>query len=250
VANLGATPVEGWMTLGAPMARATLVDPLTGRRGLAAQRGTAGGASEVYLQLAPGESLLLVSTAADPLALPPAWAYLQPAGQGIEVKGQWRLTFTKGGPELPPALSTTALHSWTDLGGNEARRFGGTARYRLEFDAPAGVADEWLLDLGDVRDSARVRLNGEAIATAWSIPFRVRLGQALRPGRNVLEVDVTNPAANRIRDMDIRKVDWKIMHEINFMNINYRRFDASGWKLEPSGLLGPVRLIPMKRASL
>ncbi len=221
-----------------------------GRDYFVANLGADGGGSQVYLQLAPGESFLLVSSAADPLALPPAWAYLQPAGEGAKVKGQWSLTFTKGGPELPPALSTTALQSWTDLGGDEARRFGGTARYRLEFDAPTGAADEWLLDLGDVRDSARVRLNGEAIATAWSIPFRVRLGQKLRPGRNVLEIDVTNLAANRIRDMDIRKVDWKIMHEINFVNINYRRFDASGWKLEPGGLLGPVKLVPMKRASL
>jgi hypothetical protein len=50
--------------------------------------------------------------------------------------------------------------------------------------------------------------------------------------------------------MDIRKADWKIMHEINFVNINYRRFDASGWNIEPSGLLGPVKLVPMKRAPL
>ena len=93
-------------------------------------------------------------------------------------------------------------------------------------------------------------MHGEEIAVAWSLPFRVRLGGKLRPGRNVLEIDVTNLAANRIRDMDIRKVDWKIMHEINFVNINYRPFDASGWKIEPSGLLGPVKLVPMKRDSL
>ncbi len=250
IANLGAAPVDGWVTLGAPVARATLVDPLTGRRGLAAQRPGPAGAAQVYLQLAPGESQLLVSAPADPLALPPVWTYLQPAGDGVELQGTWSLAFTKGGPELPPALRTAALQSWTDLGGDEAKRFGGTGRYRLEFDAPAVSAADWVLDLGDVRDSARVRLNGEEIAFAWSLPFRVRLDGKLRPGRNVLEVDVTNLAANRIRDMDIRKVDWKIMHEINFVNINYRRFDASGWKIEPSGLLGPVKLVPMKRAPL
>ena len=46
--------------------------------------------------------------------------------------------------------------------------------------------------------------------------------------------------------MDRRKVAWKIMHEINFVNINYRPFDASGWELTPSGLLGPVRLVPLR----
>ncbi len=82
----------------------------------------------------------------------------------------WSVEFIKGGPELPPAFTTTELKSWTELGGEAAQRFGGTARYRLEFDAPTATADDWLLDLGDVRESARVRLNGTEIA-AWSLPF-------------------------------------------------------------------------------
>jgi hypothetical protein len=72
----------------------------------------------------------------------------------------------------------------------------------------------------------------------------------LKPGRNRLELEVTNVAANRIRDMDRRGVNWKIMHEINFVNINYRRFDASDWDLEPSGLLGPIQLVPMQTIDL
>jgi hypothetical protein len=110
----------------------------------------------------------------------------------------------------------------------------------------ATTPDAWALDLGDVRESARVRLNGEEVATSWSLPFVVRLGNRLRAGRNVLELDVTNLAANRIRDMDRRGVPWKIMREINFVDINYRPFDASTWELTPSGLLGPVRLVPLK----
>jgi len=102
------------------------------------------------------------------------------------------------------------------------------------------------VDLGDVRESARVRLNGVEIATAWSLPFHVRIGPQLKPGRNVLELEVTNLAANRIRDLDRRGVSWKIMREINFVNINYRPFDASNWPLTPSGLLGPVTLTPLR----
>jgi hypothetical protein len=41
-------------------------------------------------------------------------------------------------------------------------------------------------------------------------------------------------------------VDWKIMREINFVNINYKPFDASQWAIMPSGLLGPVTLTPLK----
>jgi hypothetical protein len=71
------------------------------------------------------------------------------------------------------------------------------------------------------------------------------VGGLLRPGRNTIALEVTNLAANRVRDLDRRKVDWKIMREINFVNINYKPFDASGWELTPSGLLGPVTLVPL-----
>jgi hypothetical protein len=143
-----------------------------------------------------------------------------------------------------------ALVSWTTLGGAATERFAGTARYRIEFDAPAVAAAAWRLDLGDVRDSARVRLNGRELAVAWSLPMQLDPGDALVRGRNVLEVDVTNVAANRIRDMDRRGVDWKIMREINIVNIRYEPFDASAWKIEPAGLLGPVTLVPMRHADV
>jgi hypothetical protein len=68
----------------------------------------------------------------------------------------------------------------------------------------------------------------------------------LKQGRNLLEIEVTNLAANRIADLDRRKVSWKAFHEINFVNIDYKPFDASAWEPVPSGLLGPVQLVPVK----
>lgn len=247
--NLTDRHFDGWLALGTPAKTAVLTDPLTGRTGLAPLR--PGEKPEVYLQLAPGESLLLRTHEAAPAPAPAAWAWTAPAGPAVPLAGEWTVTFLSGGPALPPPFRTAGLKSWTELGGEAAKNFGGTARYRLEFDLPAGAAaDDWLLDLGDVRESARVRLNGAEIAIAWSLPFRLRVGPHLRPGRNVLELDVTNLAANRIRDLDRRQVDWKIMHEINFVNIDYRRFDASGWRDTPSGLLGPVSLTPLRLLSL
>ena len=41
-------------------------------------------------------------------------------------------------------------------------------------------------------------------------------------------IEVTNLSANRIRDLDIRKVKWKIFHEINIVTQLYKKFDA--WK--------------------
>jgi hypothetical protein len=74
----------------------------------------------------------------------------------------------------------------------------------------------------------------------------VRLGGSLKPRGNVLEIDVTNLPANRIRDLDLRKVDWKIMRDANIVTLHYKPFDASQWAVAPSGLLGPVRLVPLR----
>lgn len=250
LANLTGTAFKGWVTAGVSMAGAVVSDPLTGRSGIAALQPAAAGRSRIYLQLKPGESLLVrTSTAKTPTGTSgtlPQWTWYEPAGPPIPINGTWRIEFVKGGPELPPAIETKVLASWTALGGGAAQRFGGTARYRITFDAPRISADGWVLSLGDVRESARVRLNGGSVTTVWSLPFELRLDDALKPTGNVLEIEVTNVAANRIRDMDRRGVDWKIMREINFVNIRYQPFDASTWPLELSGLLGPVELVPMR----
>jgi hypothetical protein len=242
--NLGGRPFDHWLGLASPARQALLLDPLTGRAGVAALR-LNGARADVYLQLAPGESAILRTVRSQPARLrTPAWKYATRSSSGTELTGPWRLEFIAGGPELPRAATLDKLAPWTSLEDPETQRFSGTARYRIEFDAP-GKADEWLLDLGDVRESARVRLNGREIATAWSLPFHVRLG-VLKPRRNVLEIDVTNLPANRIRDLDRRKVEWKIMKDINLASLKYRALDASQWEVAPSGLAGPVRLVPLE----
>lgn len=248
IVNLGPDVVSGWFPVGRPAQGGRFVDPLSGAEGLAPSRSRADGDLEFFLRLEPGESRILHTfTDARSPDSGPAWPVFEP-GSAHELKGRWRVRFIAGGPERPGSFATRELRSWTELGGTEAQRFAGTARYRLEFSLPRDVAaDDWLLDLGDVRESARVRVNGTEVATLWSLPFRVRLGAHLRPGNNVLEIDVTNLAANRIRDLDRRGVTWRIMREINFVNIRYRPFDASDWELTPSGLLGPVKLVPLQR---
>jgi len=243
-ANLTAEPFSGWIPLGREANAVSLTDPLTGRSGTAALR--PGAKPQVYLQLAPGESVLLHTASQAPSGSPEPWNYVERTGPASALEGTWTVEFIKGGPTLPPGRQTTALKSWTELGGAETESFSGTARYRIEFERPEGTADTWMLDLGDVRESARVTLNGTPLGTAWSLPFRLRTGPHLKPGRNVLELEVTNLAANRIRDLDRRGVPWKIMHEINFVNIAYKPFDASAWPVTPSGLLGPVTLTPLR----
>ena len=76
--------------------------------------------------------------------------------------------------------------------------------------------------------------------------MRARVGRYLKKGVNTLEIEVTNLSANRIRDLEIRQVNWKIMHDANMVTPAYESFDGSKWPLQPSGLLGPVRLMQVK----
>jgi hypothetical protein len=120
-------------------------------------------------------------------------------------------------------------------------------RYSITFDADAITRRNLcLLDLGKICQSARVRLNGSDLGTLLAPPFRVFTNR-LKRKRNLLEVEVTNVSANRIRDLDRRGIVWRKFHDINFVNMDYKPFDASGWPLTESGLLGPVTLTPVEQ---
>jgi hypothetical protein len=150
--------------------------------------------------------------------------------------------FIEGGPVLPKPFQTAELASWTVLGDDEARRFSGTARYTLRFDAPsAAQAKHWGLNLGQVIQSARVRLNGSELGTLFAPPYSIDLNN-LKPKGNLLEVEVTGTSANRIRDLDTRGVKWKIFYDINIVNRAYKPFNAAGWAIADQGLIGPVTL--------
>jgi hypothetical protein len=231
------------------MVAAVVLDPMTGRTGVAESRRTPSGLAQLRLRLEPGASLILrVLPVAGPAG--PEWRWETPAGPPVPLGGNWRVSFVTGGPELPPPCEIRRLGSWTEFAGEAGRRFGGTARYALTFDAPSGsgAGARWRLDLGGVSQSARVRLNGVELGTRFVPPFRLALPE-LRPAGNLLEVEVTSVAANRIRDLDRRRVPWRVFHDINFVNMNYRPFDASDWPLQEAGLLGPVKLTPLRPAA-
>ena len=147
---------------------------------------------------------------------------------------------------LPKPFQSDTVVTWTGRGDADADRFAGTARYSVTFDAP-DTASRHLLNLGTVHESARVRLNGRELGTVIEPFFTVETGP-LRPTGNVLEVEVTNLSANRIRDLDRRGVEWRIFRDINFVGIDYKPFDASRWPVRPSGLPGPVTLQPLTDA--
>ena len=114
--------------------------------------------------------------------------------------------------------------------------------YGTKFDSAGSAAGGVrTISLGDVREIARVRLNGRDLGAKFMPPyeFEVPAGVLVEKG-NVLEVEVTNLGANRLRWNDLNKVDWKYFSNINMVGIDYKKLDASQWKPLPSGLFGPV----------
>jgi hypothetical protein len=250
ILNRGAGTVEGWVPLRTSARAAALFNPLTGEAGIAASRASAGGGQEVYLQLAPGESCVVRTF--DSARRVQSYPYFKAAGEPRTLGGEWSVSFVEGGPQLPPALHMPKLVSWTSFGGDEYKYFSGTARYTLNFDRPQGAGGDWLLDLGRVAESVRVRLNGRELGTLFTPPFRVRVPAALLRDSNTLEVEVSNLMINRVIDLERRGVKYKKFYNTNFPA---RRpedrgadglFDATKLAPRDSGLLGPVTLTPVE----
>jgi hypothetical protein len=222
--------------------RVVVMDPLNGSVGLAATK-LEGGQFKTRLQLKSGESIILKITKESPIVAS-KWLYLENPANNIELTNPWNLHFTQGGPELPADQKLDKLTSWTNLQDDKLQSFSGTGIYTTTFNLPVKNAKEYVLNLNQVDESARVYINGKDVGILWSIPFEARIGKYLKPDVNTIKIEVVNLMANRIRKMDINKIKWRNYHEINFVDINYKDFDASKWDVMPSGLIGPVTITP------
>ncbi len=132
------------------------------------------------------------------------------------------------------------------------KEFSGTAEYSINFEKPDVVAASWLLDLGEVKESATIILNGKKMATLIGPTYSVIIPATLLKPINQLQVIVTNGMANRVIDLDKRGVQWKKFYNINMSaRLAENRgadglFTTSKWSPKPSGLLGPVTITPLK----
>ena len=105
-----------------------------------------------------------------------------------ELGGDWTL-------DLNGKQVTTPLKSWEDLG---TPSFAGPATYHKQFTAPTAPAGKHVfLEIADVRDYARIKLNGKELeAHAWQ-PYRWDITGALKAGSNDLEIQVNATPAGR-----------------------------------------------------
>ena len=153
-------------------------------------------------------------------------------GGAMLLAGEWAV-------DVDSHLFNTTLKSWSKLG---LPGYSGSGTYRKVFRIPPGAnGKQVLLNLGAVRYSATLKVNGRDLgARAWP-PFEWNITAALRPGENTLEIEVRNTAANELagnpaRVAEIEGKGWLV----NSYYRIYSKFDA---EMVPSGLAGPVQVL-------
>ncbi|MFT3981951.1 MAG: glycosyl hydrolase [Ferruginibacter sp.] len=218
-----------------------LLDPQSGRSGLTTVS-KKNDRPHIRLQLKPGEAIFIRTTNTAYSAVGP-WKYNERTKNSITLKNKWQVSFTAGGPDLPVPRTISSLTSWTQWSDTTLQNFSGTALYTSYFNLANKNAKQYTLDLGKVCQSARVWINGRDAGYVWSIPFTTDITRYVQKGRNEIKIEVVNLMANRIRYMDRNNIPWRNYNEINFVNIDYKEFNAAGWKVEESGLIGPVRIL-------
>jgi hypothetical protein len=163
-------------------------------------------------------------------------------GLNEALNGDWNVSFEPG-RGVPETVGFHHLVSWTDLplptSEDGVKYFSGTATYSKTIEIPAEDlaqgAHLWL-DLGDVREIADVKVNAADLGILWKTPFKVDVTSAIKPGRNQIEIRVTNLWVNRmIGDQQ----PWALK---KYAFADFMPYKADS-PLLSSGLLGPVHLV-------
>lgn len=156
----------------------------------------------------------------------------------LPLDGAWELRFAPGWG-APERMVLGPLLDWTTHPDPAIRHFSGEAVYRTTFTWPSDRAKNagvrTILDLGEVRDVAVVRLNGSELRTLWLAPFQLDITEAVRSGKNSLEVTVINVWHNRL----VGDAALPVEQRRTTLLAPTVKPDA---QLLPAGLLGPVTL--------
>jgi hypothetical protein len=159
------------------------------------------------------------------------------------VAGAWKVTF-QAGRGAPQQATFTTLASLTENADSGVKYFSGKATYDNTFDLPRVAKNaSYILDLGEVKNIAEVIVNGKNVGTVWKKPFRIDITEALKSGRNTVQVKVTNLWVNRL----IGDAQPGVTNKITFTTMPFYKADS---RLLPAGLMGPVRVLESTPASV
>jgi hypothetical protein len=181
----------------------------------------------------------------------------------MEIAGPWDVRFPEGWG-APGHARFERLVSWPEHADEGIKYFSGTAAYTCSFKVEDS-SRRLRLDLGRVEVIAKVTLNGQSLGVLWKPPFVYDISGKVRNGDNDLKVEVTNLWPNRLIGDENYPDDCTPDHswlkgglsalpewiklkqprpEPRRLTFTWCKHWQKGDSLLPSGLLGPVRLVP------
>jgi hypothetical protein len=233
-----------------------LWDPITGNTRMLPEFTTNNGSTTVPLQFDVYQSYFIVFSK-HPTA-PKASGKNFPGNKVIaELKAPWTVSFdTKWGG--PASIEFNHLDDWATRKETGIKYYSGIATYRQHFDLDAlkksGSGKNIYLDLGEVKNMARVKLNGKDLGIVWTAPWSVNISGIVKSKDNQLEIEVANLWSNRLigdeslPDDGIKNGKWpdwllngtpRPSSRFTFTTFRHYKKDSP---LQLSGLLGPVTI--------
>ncbi len=176
----------------------------------------------------------------------------------MNLEGAWTVAFdtTWGGPAK---VVFDSLADWTSRKEEGIRHYSGIASYSKTFDLPesslAPKKSKLYLNLGNVKNMARVKLNGKDLGVVWTFPWQVDISGAVKKKGNKLVIEVANLWANRLigdeslPDDGIKGGKWpdwilngtpRPTKRYTFTTHHFYKKDDL---LLESGLMGPVKIM-------
>ena len=240
IANLSPRDIKDRLPLSVAFRSATWFNPLNGDITPASVYG-----DSIDICLRSGESMILVlrKEESEKWKENTSASDISPLSSKT-LDGPWALSFIDEAPKMNKTFTLDHTQTWESLDDDSVKVMMGTGVYTTHVRlSKAEAKGHWQIDLGDVRESARVYINGQFIGCAWSVPFVLDCRKALKAGDNEIRIEVTTLPANHIADYDRRGIKWRKMEEINVVDINYHRTTYDQWAPVPSGLNSPVSLV-------
>lgn len=173
------------------------------------------------------------------------------------LESPWEVSFDPawGGPE---SITFDKLTDWSQHADPGIKYYSGMAVYQQKFDMPQTNQAHVYMNLGKVKNMARVWLNGKDMGIVWTNPWQVEITDAVKEKDNELKIEVINLWPNRLigdeqlPDDGIQNgqwPEWLLKKEPRksgrYTFATHRHYTKDSPLLE-SGLLGPVQILVNK----
>ncbi|WP_032096199.1 MULTISPECIES: glycosyl hydrolase [unclassified Alteromonas] len=166
----------------------------------------------------------------------------------------WQLTF-EAERDVETSLILNDLVSLSELKPLALKHYSGITTYQNQFNVTADMLrsdQRWLLDLGQVGVVARVTINSNNLGEVWSRPMQIDVTDYLETGNNELKVEVATTWNNRmVGDLKYPKqFSDQNQPKVFETEITFESKITKDTRLQPSGLIGPVQLKPIRKVTL